>query len=277
MPIIGTRSAWAIALAAARPTRMPVNRPGTDVDGDRADLRHVDVGLLAHELDRGHQRLGVAAAAAHLEHGQHALVPADRHADLLGGRLDAEDQHRNAASRRSISSQRAAHDLPVGADDDVAGILVGSSNSRRTSRWSPNEPATTSPHSTSTMPSDSSSSASARSATSCWVVEPVDVGVVQGDPAGGIAVHEGERRRRDRLGHPEGPPEALGERRLAGAHLAGQHDQVAAARQPASAAAMADVDASESERRCNMTADDARGSRRVYRRSIRDEMPQTIS
>ena len=28
MPIIGTRSAWASALPAARPTRMPVNRPG---------------------------------------------------------------------------------------------------------------------------------------------------------------------------------------------------------------------------------------------------------
>ena len=28
MPIIGTRSAWAMALAVARPTRRPVNRPG---------------------------------------------------------------------------------------------------------------------------------------------------------------------------------------------------------------------------------------------------------
>ena len=28
MPIIGTRKAWASALAAANPTRMPVNNPG---------------------------------------------------------------------------------------------------------------------------------------------------------------------------------------------------------------------------------------------------------
>ena len=33
-PIIGTRSAWAIALAVATPTRRPVNRPGPEVDGD---------------------------------------------------------------------------------------------------------------------------------------------------------------------------------------------------------------------------------------------------
>ena len=34
MPIIGMRSACAIALPAASPTRIPVNRPGPDVDGD---------------------------------------------------------------------------------------------------------------------------------------------------------------------------------------------------------------------------------------------------
>ncbi len=28
IPIIGTRRAWAMTLAAARPTRIPVNRPG---------------------------------------------------------------------------------------------------------------------------------------------------------------------------------------------------------------------------------------------------------
>ena len=33
-PIIGTRRAWAMALAVATPTRSPVNRPGPEVDGD---------------------------------------------------------------------------------------------------------------------------------------------------------------------------------------------------------------------------------------------------
>ena len=61
--------------------------------------------------------------------------------------------------------------------------------------------------------------------------QPVDVGVVQGHPAGRVAVHERERRRGDRLGDADGATEALGERRLAGAHLAGEHDEVAAARQ----------------------------------------------
>ena len=41
----------------------------------------------------GVERLRVAPAAAHLEQAEHALVPADRDADLLGRGLDAEDQH----------------------------------------------------------------------------------------------------------------------------------------------------------------------------------------
>ena len=42
-----------------------------------------------------------------------------------------------------------------------------------------------------------------------------------------VAVHERERRRRDRFGDSERSAEPLGERGLAGAHLTGQHDQIA--------------------------------------------------
>ena len=59
----------------------------------------------------GVERLRVAPAAAHLEQAEHALVPADRHAHLRGGRLDAEDQHEHTAARSA--AQRAAHDGPT--------------------------------------------------------------------------------------------------------------------------------------------------------------------
>ena len=63
MPIIGTRSAWAIALADASPTRMPVNRPGpTSTATTPISSRPMSI-CLVHELDRRHERLGVAPAA----------------------------------------------------------------------------------------------------------------------------------------------------------------------------------------------------------------------
>ena len=104
---------------------------------------------------------------------------------------------------------------------------------------SPRLAATTSPHSTSTMPANAASSPSARSSTSavrssryrsawCNVILPHCV-----------AVHERERRRRDRLGHTQGTTEALRERGLAGPHVAGQHDHVAGRARPASTAATA--------------------------------------
>jgi hypothetical protein len=65
-----------------------------DVDGDAPDLVEPDVGLLAHELDRRRQDLGVPPAADDLERGDDPLVPAEGDADLLGRGLDAEDQHR---------------------------------------------------------------------------------------------------------------------------------------------------------------------------------------
>ena len=70
MPIIGIRSASASALAAANPTRMPVNRPGPDVDGDQPELVEPDVGLVADELDGRRQRLGVATAAGRSRTGR---------------------------------------------------------------------------------------------------------------------------------------------------------------------------------------------------------------
>ena len=45
---------------------------------------------------------------ADLEQADHALVPAERHADLLGGRLDAEDQHARRLSTTPCRSDRSA-------------------------------------------------------------------------------------------------------------------------------------------------------------------------
>ena len=93
MPIIGTRSAWAIALAAARPDTHPGEEAGPDVDGDHADLVEFDVGLTQQELDRRHEGLDVSSTLGDLEQPDDALVATDGDADALGGGLDAEDQH----------------------------------------------------------------------------------------------------------------------------------------------------------------------------------------
>ena len=61
-PIIGTRRAWARALAVGDPDPQAGEQPGPDVDGDRADLAQLDLGLPADELDRRRERLGVAPA-----------------------------------------------------------------------------------------------------------------------------------------------------------------------------------------------------------------------
>ena len=76
-PIIGTRSAWAMALAAAMPTRRPVNRPGPrstatqliSSSSTRAERRTKSIGR--------REQLGVAPAAGGLRRGEHALVAAD--------------------------------------------------------------------------------------------------------------------------------------------------------------------------------------------------------
>ena len=222
-------------LAGGQPDAHAGEQARTDVDGDEADLVEPDVGLGADELDGRREDLGVAPAAGHLEQGDHALVPAERHADLLGRRLDAEDQHGGRSRRRAArpwpgrsAAHRWAHVAADGGDRDRAGVERRRRRaSRRTTRWSPNVDSTTSPHSTSTMPWYSASSPSARSATSASWSRRYRSAWCSVDVAGVVAVHERERRRRDRLGHPERPAEALGERRLAGAHLAGQQDDVA--------------------------------------------------
>ena len=68
-------------------------QPGADVDGDQSELVEAEVGLLADEVDRRGEDLGVAATAPDLEQRDHALVAADGDADLLGRRLDPQDQH----------------------------------------------------------------------------------------------------------------------------------------------------------------------------------------
>ena len=214
MPIIGTRRAERQRLAGGQADAHPGEQPGPDVDGDQPDLVELDVGLAADELDRRRQGLGVAPAARDLEQGDHALVAADGDADLLGRRLDPEDQHASAGfldGARTAAASGAAHVGPVGAIGDVAGVDVVVERGRAARRGGRRtSTATTSPHSTSTMPSDSASSASARSATSAMLIEAVEVGVVQGQPAGVVAVHERERRRRDRLGRRRAPARTPG-------------------------------------------------------------------
>ena len=63
--------------------------------------------------------LGVAPAAGHLEQGDDALVAAEGHADLLGRRLDAEDQHARLTTQPAptsashSASHRRAHVGPT--------------------------------------------------------------------------------------------------------------------------------------------------------------------
>ena len=97
-------------LAGAMPTRRPVNRPGPRSTATATDVVELHARLLRHELDGGRERLGVAAAAGGVERRQHALVPADGAAHLLGGRVDAEDDHSAPPSR-----SRAAPDGPPAA------------------------------------------------------------------------------------------------------------------------------------------------------------------
>src|SRR5205807_6738971 len=66
---------------------------GADVNRDRAELLWLHPRLAQHEVDRRHERLGMAAPARRVEPGQHAFVAADGAAHLGGGALDAEDQH----------------------------------------------------------------------------------------------------------------------------------------------------------------------------------------
>ena len=88
-----------MALAAAIPTRRPVNRPGPDVDGHAADLVEVDAGLVARKSIDGASDSAWRLGPAGVDLGQHALVPADGATDLLGRGRDAEDQHAGPRAR----------------------------------------------------------------------------------------------------------------------------------------------------------------------------------
>ena len=112
-------------------------------------------------------------------------------------------------------------------------------------------------------------------------VEPVQVGVVQGDPAERaglrhvVAVHQRVGRRRDRLGDAERTAEPLRERRLAGAHLARQHDDVARARQQRDRGGDR-LGVSERRRAQEQHRRRCYG-RSMYTRGTRSLMPHTIS
>ena len=183
--------------------------------------------------------------ARRLEQGDDALVPADGDAHLLGGRLDAEDQHgtRHGATARSSSSQRAAHCAPPGVT--TMSRVTGTPRRRRrptssvgVRRHETHLEVLAEPRRHHVTPLDQHDAVELGELAERQVgdlgvlLEAVDVGVVQRHRRRVVRVHEGERRRRDRLGHTERPAEALGERRLAGAHLPGEHDHVAGAAEP---------------------------------------------
>ena len=193
MPIIGTPQRLGQRLAGGEADAHAGEQPRPDVDGDQADLVELDVGLGADELDRRRERLGVAPAAATSNSAMHALVAADRDADLLGRRLDAQDQHGPlridrlsvrpvGSSRRTASAPRAAAHVRPTCRPIVTTRASSSSPGRARgarARWSPNDDSATSPHSTSTMPSVLGQLGQRQVGDLGCVVEPVEVGVVQ--------------------------------------------------------------------------------------------------
>ena len=217
-------------LAGGEPDAHAGEQARPDVDGDQPELVQPDLGLGADEVDRRGEDLGMAPATPDLEQRDHPLVAAERHADLLGRRLDPEDQHGPLAVRRR---QGRPNGEPTSR---LSGVIVmrrasasPSSSSRRTTRCSPKV------DSDDVAPLDEHDAVELGELAEREVgdlgelVEAVQVGVVQRRPAGVVAVNEGEGRRRDRLGHAQRPPEALGEGRLSGPHLAGEEDDVPAA------------------------------------------------
>ena len=118
----------------------PGEQARSDVDGDHTELVEPDVGLRAHEVDGGSQDLGVPPPARDLEHRDHALVAAERHADLLGRGLDAERQHRaldvfNQSLTASCSpSHRHDHERPTGTISMTRASASSSTATRRTTR-----------------------------------------------------------------------------------------------------------------------------------------------
>ena len=115
MPTIGTRSALRHRLRRRDPDAKAGVEARPDVDGHGADLVETDPRLLHDELDRRDERLGVTPIARRLEERDHALVPADGAADLMGRRLDAEDEHQRSSAVR-IAAARPAHDGPTTAN-----------------------------------------------------------------------------------------------------------------------------------------------------------------
>ena len=93
-PIIGSRSAWEMALPAAMPDPQAGEHARADVDGDGADLAEVDAGLAAAgtRWPGSASRRGGGPRVEWIG-AEHALVPADGAATCGGRRGDPEDQH----------------------------------------------------------------------------------------------------------------------------------------------------------------------------------------
>ena len=184
-PTIGTRSAWAMALAGGDADPQAGEQARAHVDGHAADLVEVDAGLVAQEVDRRAPAIS-AWRLPRLEwtEAEHALVAADGAADLHGRGGDAEDQHgaptlgrRRRAARRA-SGGASAHGAIACSSDTwrraqrrptarstrrrvVVGRRRADAEGRaapRGSRWAATG-RMASPHSMSTTPPSSSSSA----------------------------------------------------------------------------------------------------------------------
>ena len=95
----------------------PGEQPRTDPDGDGAELAVLHLRGSAHLFDHGGEQLGVALVPVDLGGGAHALMAAERAADLRRGRLHTEDQHHAppaAAGRaRHSAAKRGAHPGPT--------------------------------------------------------------------------------------------------------------------------------------------------------------------
>ena len=113
-PTIGTRRAWAIALAAAMPTRRPVNRPGpTSTATQPISSRSMRACWRRKSIDGASDSAWRLPRLEWIE-AEHALVAADGAPDLHGRGGDAEDQH-GAASGPSPAAPARGRSAGVSA------------------------------------------------------------------------------------------------------------------------------------------------------------------
>ena len=236
-----------MALAVATPTRSPLNRPGPDVDGDGADLVELDPGLAAHELD-GRGR-GSRRGAGPGRRGTRPARPRGRRWRSPPGRWPSRCRG-SACGSAPRSRRRGPAARPPGGGPRPRAATTGRRDRERqhalvvglarrpaappgSRRAGPG--ATTSPHSMSVTAAlvEQLGDARGRPAPACGRGGRRRGGASGSRPVVGADQDEG--RAGDRLGDAQAPGEALDERGLARAQVAGQQDEVAGRGQAAPA------------------------------------------